>query len=123
MSKVKKYALWSVGVIVALVLVLEMLGSPEQVEVTVSHGYSGGMEQRIARLAYIADDPLPIGKVIFNDGICSTYYERIGFTAEGIKPKKGQVLVVSAPVCNGGGPIYKVEYITQDGQSWTYRFE
>lgn len=113
-----------IGVLVVLVTMsLFGCGAPEQVEVTTLHGYSGGMEQRIARLRFIADEPLPVGKVVFNDGTCRSYYEGIGHSAEGLTPAKGKVLTVSAPVCNGGGPIYKVEYITQDGQSWTYNIE
>lgn len=127
MSKVKKYALWSVGVIVAIVLVLEMLGPPEQVEVVVDDGWDGasGVPIRRAQLVFIADDPLPIGKVVINDGTCRSIYKggKIDADIEGIKPTKGQTLLVNAYPCNPGRPIYKVEYITQDGQSWTYRFE
>lgn len=113
--------------LLAITLGITGCGAPEQFEVRVQHSEQQGMLYRTIYLVSIADDPLPFGKVVVNDGMCNInypdFYKTPTRTPEGFVPTKGKHIRVFAPQCQDRAPVYKVEYITQDGQSWTYNIE
>ena len=115
----------AVGVLLALAVLLASCGAEEQVEVRVQTGTTYGDVWSVVHMVYVAEEPLPFHEVRLNNGTCNPRYANGKWGAEtsGLRPKKGQTMTVKAIGCAGGLSVYKVEYITTDGQSWTYNFE